>query len=107
MSPRLARALAPISMSAITITEISRGIPINNVRDCRGVGFVTRGHPESVSKGTSMLRSSFTGLRYRLDVVPRRLRAAQEEDCCQVPARHKPSAMIRSPALQLVLRRLE
>jgi hypothetical protein len=65
-----------------------------------------------------MLRSSFTALRYRPNVVPRGLRAAgieresargalDKEDCCQVPARHKPSAMTRAPALRSVPKRLE
>jgi hypothetical protein len=52
---------------------------MSKVRDCKGVGLDTRGQPESVSRGTSMLRSSFTALRYRPDVVPRRLRAARIE----------------------------
>jgi hypothetical protein len=105
-------------MIAITITAIKRGIPMSKMRDCRGVGLDTCGHPESVSRGTSMLRSSFTALRYRPDAVPRRLRIARigrestrgaldKEDCCQVPARHTPSATIHGPAPQSVLRRHE
>src|SRR5215211_3237851 len=96
-----------ILLMAITVMKTKMGNP-TNMRSCaQNGGFGTCGQPESVSRGTSMLRSSFTALRYRPDVVPRRLRAAQEEDCCQVPARHKPGPRNRRPASEPVLLRLE
>ena len=62
-----------ILLMAITMKKNKSGKPTRSRRTCKGVGLVTCGHPESVSRGTSMLRSSFTALRYRPDAVPRRL----------------------------------
>ena len=62
---------------ADTMKKNKSGKPTRSRRTCKGVGLVTCGHPESVSRGTSMLRSSFTALRYRPEAVPRRLRSAQ------------------------------
>jgi hypothetical protein len=69
--------LVAILEMATTMRKTKSGNPMSRMRTCKGVGFVTCGHPESVSRGTSMLRSSFTALRYRPEAVPRRLRSAQ------------------------------